>query len=648
MTAPLWTPSPERIAEANLTAFIVAAQERFGRRLPDRNALWRWSWEHMDEFWALLWDFAGVIGDPGDVVVSDADAMPGARFFPEGELNFAENLLRPGTDPALVFQAEDGPRREVSRQELRTIAGAVAAALREHGVQAGDRVAAFLPNIPETMGAMLGAASLGAVWSSCSPDFGVQGVVDRFGQIEPVTLICADGYVFKGHRHDSLERVAEILEHLPSVRLVIVVPYLTPGPDLDRLPNAVLASDLVARHDGSAPEYARLPFNHPLYVLFSSGTTGKPKCIVHGTGGTLLKHLYEHQLMCDVHPGDRVFYFTTLGWMMWNWLVSGLASQATLLLYDGNPMYPHPEILWDYFARERGTCFGTSAKYIDALRKTGVSPRKGRALDALRTLTSTGSPLVPEGFEWVYRHVKEDVCLSSISGGTDIVGCFVGGDPIGPVWAGEIQARSLGMATDVVDEDGNPVRGEKGELICRHPFPSMPLGFWDDPGDTRYRAAYFERFPGVWHHGDFAEITEHDGVVIYGRSDATLNPGGIRIGTAEIYRVVESLPEIEEAIVVGQEWDDDTRIVLFVKLRSGHALDDELRGRVRTAVREGCSPRHVPAVVLGVSDIPRTKSGKIVEIAVREVIHGRPIKNVEALANPEALDHFRDRSELAS
>ena len=410
----------------------------------------------------------------------------------------------------------------------------------------------------------------------------------------------------------------------------------------------MLASDLVARHDGSAPEYARLPFNHPLYVLFSSGTTGKPKCIVHGAGGTLLKHLYEHQLMCDVHPGDRVFYFTTLGWMMWNWLVSGLASQATLLLYDGNPMYPHPEILWDYFARERGTCFGTSAKYIDALRKTGVSPRKGRALDALRTLASTGSPLAPEGFEWVYRHVKEDVCLSSISGGTDIVGCFVGGDPIGPVWAGEIQARSLGMATDVVDEDGTPVRGEKGELICRHPFPSMPLGFWDDPGDTRYRAAYFERFPGVWHHGDFAEITEHDGVVIYGRSDATLNPGGVRIGTAEIYRVVESLPEIEEAIVVGQEWDDDTRIVLFVKLRSGHALNDDLRGRVRAAVREGCSPRHVPAVVLEVSDIPRTKSGKIVEIAVREVIHGRPIRNLEALANPEALDHFRDRTELAS
>ncbi|MGD8330407.1 MAG: acetoacetate--CoA ligase [Acidobacteriota bacterium] len=668
MSEPLWQPDEERIEAALLTAFMRQVAERHDVELPDYATLYRWSIGNIGDFWSVVWDFDGVIAETrGERALVDGDKMPGARFFPDARLNFAENLLcTTGDGDALVFRGEDVVRRRVSHDELRDRVVRLAASLRVMGVEPGDRVAAFIPNLPEAIIGMLAAAAIGATWSSCSPDFGVQGVVDRFGQIEPKVLICADGYRFKGKWIDSFERVARFLPRLPSVEYVIVAGYAGGMPELAPLnealagrpstnsdneatgpsPPVVTLEELYVMHAGAELEFVQLPFDHPLYILYSSGTTGKPKCIVHGAGGTLLKHLYEHQLMCDVKPGDRIFYFTTCGWMMWNWLATGLASRATLLLYDGNPLHPDANALFDFAAAERMTLFGTSAKFIDALRNLRLDPRASHDLSALRTITSTGSPLAPEGFDYVYEHVKEDVCLSSISGGTDIVGCFVGGNPIGPVWRGEIQARGLGMAVDVYDDKGRSLRGEKGELVCTEPFPSMPVSFWNDPDGARYRAAYFERYPGVWWHGDFIEITEHDGVIIYGRSDATLNPGGVRIGTAEIYRQVEKMPEIEEALVIGQEWDNDVRVVLFVRLAEGTKLDDELIGRIKTQIREGASPRHVPAVVLEVADIPRTKSGKITELAVRDVVHGRPVKNKEALANPEALELFANRPEL--
>ncbi|MCH7823773.1 MAG: acetoacetate--CoA ligase [Acidobacteria bacterium] len=693
MSEPLWEPSAERVAAARLTAFIEQVNRDFGLGVAGYQALYDWSISEIGDFWRAVWDFGEVIAETrGEVAIADGDKMPGARFFPDARLNFAENLLRnasavgrqdasgggrrnaaAGTvpmddDDALVFWGEDAVRRRLSHDELYDRVARLSRALGAMGVGPGDRVAAFLPNMPEAIIGMLAAAALGATWSSCSPDFGVQGVVDRFGQIEPTVLICADGYRFKGKWIDSLDRVARFLSQLPSVKHVIVAGYCGEradvtalrsgladaarggGDDADRASVLSISAleDLYAEHAGGDIEFARMPFDHPLYILYSSGTTGKPKCIVHGAGGTLLKHIYEHQLMCDVRPGDRIFYFTTCGWMMWNWLASGLASGATLLLYDGNPVHPSPEVLFDLADAEDMTLFGTSAKFIDALDNLEVDVRSTHDLSSLRTLTSTGSPLAPEGFDFVYEHIKRDLCLSSISGGTDIVGCFVGGNPIGPVWRGEIQARGLGMAVDVFDDDGRSLGGEKGELVCTKPFPSMPVSFWNDPQGTRYRAAYFERYPGVWWHGDFAEITEHDGVIIYGRSDATLNPGGVRIGTAEIYRPVERLPQIEEGLVIGQEWHNDVRIVLFVRLSEGVALDDDLIARIKEEIRAGASPRHVPDVILQVADIPRTKSGKITELAVRDVVHGRPVKNRGALANPEALELFADRPELAA
>jgi acetoacetyl-CoA synthetase len=649
MTGPMWQPSPERIRSTNLAQFMAALAERPDRSFNDYHDLYAWSVDDIEAFWEAVWDFCGVIheGSRRPVLV-DGDKMPGAHFYPEARLNFAENLLRRRDDhDAIVFWGEDKVRRRLSYGELYDLVSRTAAALADLGVGEGDRVAGFMPNMPEAVVAMLASASLGAIWSSCSPDFGVQGVLDRFGQIEPKVLFCPDGYHYNGKVIDSLERVRAFAPQLASLKRVVVVSYLTEKPALDGLANGVAFADFIAPHKAGEIAFHRGPFNRPLYIMYSSGTTGRPKCIVHGAGGTLLQHLKEHKLQCDVRRDDRVFYFTTCGWMMWNWLVSALACEATLLLYDGSPFHPSGNILFDFMETEKGTLFGTSAKYIDACNNAGVDPAASYDLSHLRTVTSTGSPLVPEGFDYVYRHIKPDVCLSSIAGGTDIVGCFMGGNPIGPVWRGEIQARHLGMAVQVFDGQGHAVEGEKGELVCVKPFPSMPVSFWNDPDGARYRGAYFETYPGVWHHGDFIELSEHGGIIIYGRSDATLNPGGVRIGTAEIYRQVERLEEVEESIVIGQDWQGDVRVVLFVKLRPGLALDEAQAKKIKTEIRAGCTPRHVPAKVLQVADIPRTKSGKIVELAVRDVVHGRLVKNKDALANPEALDLFAGRAELS-
>jgi acetoacetyl-CoA synthetase len=648
VTMPLWQPSAERIAESNLARFMEQVEEDWNVSIDDYAALHAFSVRERERFWQSLVDFAGIAAETwGETVLENPAAMPGARWFPGARLNFAENLLkRRDASEAIVFRGEDKVRRRMSWAELHAEVSRLQQALAAAGVRAGVRVSAFMPNMPETVVAMLAATSLGAIWSSCSPDFGVQGVLDRFGQIAPKVLFTADGYFYAGKAHDSLGRVAEFLAGLPSVERVVVVPYTRQAPPLAGLPKAVLLGDFVRDFAAAEVTFVRLPFNHPVYILYSSGTTGAPKCIVHSAGGTLLQHAKEHLLHCDIRPDDRVFYFTTCGWMMWNWLVSALQAQATLLLYDGSPFHPDGNTLFDYADAEAMTFFGTSAKFIDACKKASLVPAETHRLDTVRTIASTGSPLVPESFDYVYQRIKKDVHLASISGGTDLIACFMCGDPTGPVWRGEIQAPALGMAVEVFDEDGTPVREAKGELVCTAPFPSMPVGFWNDPGDAKYRAAYFEHFPGVWRHGDWVERTRHGGFIIYGRSDATLNPGGVRIGTAEIYRQVEKLPEVVEAIVVGQEWDNDTRVVLFVVLRPGLLLDESLRDRIKRAVRENCTPRHVPARIVQVTDIPRTKSGKITELAVRDVIHGRPVKNKEALANPEALELFRDLPDL--
>jgi len=633
---PLWTPSPERAAQTGMGRFMARA----GKKSYDE--LHAWSVRESEAFWNLLWDFCGVKGEKGGRTLVDGCRMPGAKWFPDGKLNFAENLLRRRDDAdAMVFWGEDRIKRKLSFKQLHHLVSRLQKALLDLGVGPGDRVAGYLPNLPESAAAMLATTSLGAIWSSCSPDFGVQGVLDRFGQIEPKVLFCADGYLYGGKEFDSQEKTAQVLESLPGVEECVVIDYLgapaTAGTSL---------YDFLEPFDPAEMRFPRFDFNHPLYILYSSGTTGVPKCIVHGAGGTLLQHMKEQRLHSDVRAGDRLFYFTTLGWMMWNWLISGLSAEATLLLYDGSPFAGRGKVLFDLADAERMTHFGTSAKFIDALGKAGLKPKQTHRLESLRAVISTGSPLLPEGFDYVYENVKDDVCLSSISGGTDIISCFVLGNPAGPVWRGEIQAKGLGMDVQVFSEEGKPIVGEKGELVCTQPFPSMPLGFWNDPDGAKYRAAYFEKYPNVWRHGDWCEITEHGGMVIYGRSDAVLNPGGVRIGTAEIYRQVETVDEVVEALVIGQDWEGDVRVVLFVKLKDGADLSDELIARLKKRIRDNTTPRHVPAKVLQVTDIPRTKSGKIVELAVREVVHGRPIKNIEALANPEALAHFKNRPEL--
>lgn len=646
----LWTPTPERIAATEITRFADLASQRSGEHLPDYPSLHAWSVEDRASFWNLVWDEFGVIGDKGDVVLSE-DTILSSHFFPQATLNFAQNLLRRrGASEAMVFYGEDKVTRRFTWDELHGLVSKLQQLFKSIGVKKGDRIAAMMPNMGETAAAMLTAASLGAVWCSCSPDFGLQGVLDRFGQIEPVILIVPDGYWYNGKLINVGDKVAQIADALPSVQKVLVVDYVG---DADQVAaktrDGIAWSAAISAFLPKPVAFEQVSFSHPLYILFSSGTTGIPKCIVHGTGGTLLQHLKEHRLHSDIRPGDRVFYFTTCGWMMWNWLVSALATEATLILFDGSPFKNGCRTLFDLIDTEKVTFFGTSAKFIDTVRKSGdPTPMTSHSLSSLKTIASTGSPLSPESFRFVYQGIKEDVHLASISGGTDIVSCFVLGVPTLPVYVGEIQAAGLGLAVEVWNDDGQPVASGKGELVCTKAFPSMPIGFWRDPDGARYKAAYFDRYAEIWCHGDLAEWTEHGGLVIHGRSDATLNPGGVRIGTAEIYNIVEQIPEVAEAICVGQTWDDDVRVILFVRLADGYELTDDLQKTIKSNVRVGASPRHVPAKIVAVQDIPRTKSGKIVELAVRDVIHGRPVRNVEALANPQALAQFERLAELSN
>ncbi|MCB1220497.1 MAG: acetoacetate--CoA ligase [Planctomycetales bacterium] len=654
MSSEMYRPDPRQVAASNMNAFMEHLQRRGVENIVDYMHLYDWSIGHPAVFWKEFWEFSGIVASAqpetilqgGELVRPPHEGLPG--WFEGAKLNFAENLLRHrGEGEAIVFWNEDGRCQSLTFDQLYQEVAILQMALIGQGVKAGDRVAGFMPNMPQTIICMLATASLGAIWSSCSPDFGEKGVIDRFGQIEPRVLFTADAYLFKGRRHGCLGRVKNFASEL-NLERIVVVPYMEEQPDISGMPGTLLYADFVAEAGGGGEmKFAQLPFDHPLYIMYSSGTTGLPKCMVHGAGGTLIQHLKEHMLHTDVKRGDRVFYFTTCGWMMWNWLVSALAVGATVVLFDGNPFAPDAAHLWRMAEQERLNVFGTSAKYIALLEKEGYKPREQHDLSSLRAILSTGSPLAPESFDYVYRDIKQELCLASISGGTDIISCFALGNPIAPVYRGELQTRGLGMRVEVFDSDGNslPV-GEPGELVCTAPFPSMPVSFWNDPDRSKYHAAYFAEYDNVWRHGDWVELTETGGMVIHGRSDATLNPGGVRIGTAEIYRQVEGFPEIMEALVIGQDWDNDVRIVLFVRMQPGQQLTEELMDRIRKTIRANASPYHVPKKIIEVADIPRTISGKITELAVRNIVHGRPVKNADALANPEALELYRDLAEL--
>ncbi|WP_411728319.1 acetoacetate--CoA ligase [Methyloglobulus sp.] len=650
MNPVLWQPSEERQENANITRFMKWVGGRYGVDVTDYAVLYQWSIEDPAAFWDLMWDFADIkAARKGKVVLSHENRMPGAKWFPDARLNYSENLLERHVNRhfAISFHGENGETRRLPYGDLYRRVSQLAQALRNDGVRPGDRVAGVLPNLPETIIAMLAATSLGAIWSSCSPDFGVPGIVDRFSQIAPKVLFVCDGYTFNGKVFDRLDQVEPLLKALPSVQKTVLIPYLKKK-SFKTTNQVMLWQDYLGDYsENLLIEFVPMAFDDPLFILYSSGTTGTPKCIVHGVGGTLIQHLKEHKLHVDIHPGDRLFYYTTCGWMMWNWLASALASGAELVLYDGSPLYPGADALFDLVDQFQVNIFGVSAKYIDAIKKSTVNPKNTHGLSSLNTILSTGSPLMPEGFDFVYGSIKSDVCLSSISGGSDIISCFVLGCPILPVRRGEIQCRGLAMNVDVYDDNGLSLQGEKGELVCKASFPSMPIGFWNDPDQSQYHAAYFEKYPGVWWHGDYVALTDSGGMIIYGRSDAVLNPGGIRIGTAEIYRQVEQVDEVLESLVVGQEHNGDCRIILFVILRDGVTLSDQLKMKIKQQVRQNASPHHVPAEILQVTDIPRTKSGKIAELAVRNIIHGHPVKNQNALANPEVLEqYFRIKEDL--
>ena len=644
----LWQPTEDQIKQSNMYRFMQAVNKQYHQTFESYEELYQWSVEAIPDFWAAIWDFMEIRATrPYDRVVDDVHKMPGAKWFEGAQLNFAENLLRYRDDrTAIIFKGESQPAQRMTYAELYAAVSRVASALRESGVTVGDRVVGFMPNMPQTIIAMLAATSLGATWSSCSPDFGIKGVLDRFGQIQPKVLFTANGYSFKGKSIDCLARISQILEKLPSIEHVVVVPYTDPAPDVRTVPNAVTYEAFIAEHPGGPIEFAPLPFDHPLYIMYSSGTTGLPKCMVQSAGGILLHQMKELVLHTGLTREDTIFYFTTCGWMMWNWLTCSLATGATMVLFDGNPFHPHPEALWELAAQEGITVFGTSAGYIAALQASGVKPGETYDLSRLRAVLSTGSPLSEEGFQFVYDHIKADLQLASIAGGTDLNGCFALGNPMGPVYSGELQCRGLGMKVEAFDGDGKAIIESQGELVCTAPFPSMPIYFWDDPAMQKYHDAYFDMYPGIWRHGDYITVTERGGVVMYGRSDATLNPGGVRIGTAEIYRQMDQIEAIADCVVVGQHWKNDTRVILFVQMAPGKKLDDELCQEIRRTIRVNASPRHVPAKIIAVPDVPYTLNMKKVELAVRKVIHGEPVTNKDALRNPEALDGFADLAEL--
>jgi len=645
----LWEPSRERIENTNMYAFMKIVNEKFNTHFSDYDGLYEWSVENLEDFWSTAWDFLGIKASKGyDKVVENPDKMPGAKFFTGAKLNFAENLLRHRNDnKALIFRGEDSVRKEFTYNQLYAEVAKVASSLKKSGIKPGDRVVGFVPNMPESIIAMLAATSLGATWSSCSPDFGIKGVLDRFGQTEPKILFTADGYFFKGKPLNSLERIGGIIDKLPSIEKVVVIPYTSDNPDISNLKNSVHYKDFI---DDSATEieFEQLPFDHPLYIMYSSGTTGLPKCMVQGAGGILLHQMKELVLHTDLKEEDSIFYFTTCGWMMWNWLTCSLSVGATLVLFDGNPFHPGPDALWKMAEEEKITVFGTSAGYIEALKNAGVKPGKSFDLSPLKSVLSTGSPLSKENFEFIYDEVKKDIQLASISGGSDLNGCFALGNPIGPVYSGELQCRGLAMKVLAYDDNAKPIVGTEGELVCTAPFPSMPIYFWKDEGNKKYKSAYFDEYPNVWAHGDFVEVTERGGVIMHGRSDTTLNPGGVRIGTAEIYRRIDQMEEVEDSVVVGQKFNNDVRVILFVKMAQGHELTDALKDRIKKDIRTTASPRHVPAKIIETPDVPYTLNMKKVELAVKKMIEGKEVKNKDALKNPEALDFFGNIKELQS